>query len=68
MMTHRSTRNKLRWQATKMTESIDKYLMHARMIDDLSGGQSPVVNATLLVLTNFALELQKVTERFRESL
>ena len=67
-MSSRSTRNKLRWQATKMIECLDKYVQHGHILSTHAGEGSPVINQHIPVLITFALELQKATERFREAL
>ncbi len=46
-MAQRSTRNKIKWQAAKLENQLNRMLVHLKNIDDLSEGQSDHINIWL---------------------
>jgi len=43
-MAQRSTRNKIKWQAAKLQNQLDRMLVHLHNIDELAEGKSEVIN------------------------
>lgn len=67
-MANRSTRNKLRWQAQKTAESLDRALEHLKYLDELAAGQSSYVNESLPLLVTGVTKVQEAVNIFREHL
>lgn len=67
-MAPRSTRKKIRHQATKMLNDCDRMLEHLAMIDILANEQSTYINENMPVLTMFIDQLKQTIEQFRKGL
>lgn len=64
----RTTRNKLRWQAEKIDEYLNKCQEHLQFLDELASGQSDYINNNLPVLVALFEEMRKTIASFRQGL
>lgn len=67
-MSHRSLRNKIRWQARKVLDDIDSISEHLLYLDQLANGQSDYINETLPVIVAAVLEMRKAIDAFESNL
>lgn len=67
-MAKRSTRNKMRFQAKKAIEDIDRAMEHLAKLDILQADRSPHVNNTLPSIVAGAETLKVLITRFRDTL
>lgn len=67
-MTHRSTRNKLRYQVTLAMGNCDKILGHLRYLEEIADGRSEYITTTLPMLVAAADALRGAFASFRERL
>ena len=67
-MTHRSTRNKLRWQVEKAVGNIDMAVEHMAKMDAIAEERSDYINQHVPGLVVLLEEVKKTLFRFREGL
>ncbi|GAH94350.1 unnamed protein product [marine sediment metagenome] len=67
-MTTRSTRNKLRHQAEKVMNDLDRCQGHLRYLSELSGGESPYIEKHMPDIVLMVDVLKKIIKQFREGL
>ena len=67
-MTHRSTRNKLRFQVVRVQGCIDRIQEHWALLDELAGGKSEYVNDMLPLLVASIEEYREACKSFRSGL
>lgn len=67
-MAQRSTRNKIRHQASKALADIDRCLNHLQFLEELAGGQSDHINETLPAVVVMIAEVQKLLSEWRDTL
>lgn len=68
IMSTRSTRNKLRHQASKASRSVGICMEHLNFLDELADHQSEYINQNLPIIVAFVNELEKLLENFRDGL
>ncbi|GAJ18764.1 unnamed protein product [marine sediment metagenome] len=67
-MTARTTRNKLRHQAEKVMNDLDRATAHLKYLDDLSGGESDYIQDSMPILVYHIGLMKDIIKRFREGL
>jgi len=67
-MANRSTRNKLRWQAQKAIECLDRSLEHLKYLDDLAEERSPQINEALPLLVMGVTKVKEALSFFKDTL
>lgn len=67
-MTARSTRNKMRLQAEKVMNDLDRCLGHLKYLTELSGGKSDYIEGYIGTLVMYLELMKKTMQRFREGL
>lgn len=67
-MTARSTRDKIRWQANKIAQNVERCIEHLRFMEGLAAGQHPVVEEGLPKLVVLFADLLSLIEDFRDRL
>lgn len=64
----RSTRNKIRFQAKKASEDIDRAVGHLLQLNSIADGRHPICNDYMPIIVTLIEEMQKIITRFREQL
>lgn len=67
-MARRSTRNKIKWQADKIQNQLDRVLVHLKAIDEFSEGKSDVINEWVPQLVKLFVGLKDTIARFQSEL
>ncbi|MBA7601416.1 hypothetical protein ES703_08489 [subsurface metagenome] len=67
-MTARSTRNKMRHQAEKVMNDLDRCAGHLKFLSELSGGESKYVENYIGTLVVFLETMKQTVKSFREGL
>ena len=67
-MAKRSTRNKLRWQADKAAEYMDKALEHLQAIDRMADSRSTFISTNLPQLASMIENIRLILLRFRDGM
>lgn len=67
-MTQRSTRNKMRWQMKQVIDKIDSCFKHLKLIEEMSGEGSPLVNEFLNQYIYLFDQVRRLCIDFREKL
>jgi len=67
-MASRSTRNKVRWQAKKILDNINRIYEHLKYIDELAQGQSEYINENLPRLVKLFDGVESIITQFYEGL
>lgn len=67
-MAGRTTRNKIRFQAKKAVEDIDRAVGHLCLMNNIADGRHPIVNEYIPVIVTLIEEMQKILKKFRENL
>jgi len=67
-MTARTTRNKLRFQAEKAVEELDKSLAHIQLLDEIGESRSPYINESIYKLVVLYEQFRQTLVAFREGL
>ena len=67
-MASRSTRNRIKHQATKAMDNIEMILIHLKNIDDFAADRSAWITKNMPALVSMTLEYQKFIKRFNAGL
>lgn len=67
-MTHRSTRNKLRFQVQRVQVCLDRIEEHWKLLDEIAEGKSEYVNDMLPLLVAAIEEYREACKSFRSGL
>ena len=67
-MTSRSTRNKLRFQCTKVLNDLQRAQAHMKYLDDLADKESAYINQNLPNLVGLVENMCAIVIAFREGL
>ena len=67
-MTARSTRNKMRHQAEKIINDLDRALSHCKLLDEMAEDQSDLVSDYLPDVVTSLDMLQDIVRKFRSEL
>ena len=67
-MASRSTRNKVRWQAKKILDNIDRIYGHLKYIDELAEHRSPYIDENIPKLVALFSGIEEIVKQFYEGL
>ena len=67
-MAQRSTRNKLRWQAKKCIDQLDRIMNHLKVIDEMAQGESKYITETAPRLVVIIQAVRVTFVNFRDGL